>query len=122
MTDNLPAVRTGFGPADTPLSAAPTAALAFALGAAVSRPQSANTYGPFCAMVEELMRRPVVVQTGDDVVRGSAHATNVFDHLLSLLPPEVARSIAMLYQMQRGQRWNATGTRHGTTPTNTGNR
>jgi hypothetical protein len=87
----------------------------------VSRPQSANTYGPFCAMVEELMRRPVVVQTGDDVVRGSAHATNVFDHLMGLLPASVASSIAMLYQVQRGQRWAATGHRHGTNPTNAGN-
>ena len=49
----------GFGPANIPLSEAPTVALAFALGAAVSTPQRADRFGPFCAMVEELAARKV---------------------------------------------------------------
>lgn len=113
MTDNLPA-RPSFGAAGIPLSEAPTAALAFALGYAVARPVDANAYAPFLAMCEELMARPAVV--GDHAVGGGQWAV-----LMALLPPDVARRIEMLYQAQRGQRWARTGSRHGTTPTDTGN-
>lgn len=117
MTDNLPAPARQFGTLgqqQTPLADAPTAALAFALGYAVARPQSADTFGPFCAMCEELMNRPVART-------GSAIPTTEWARLMDLLPPPVARNIAMLYQAQRGQRWAATGKRHGTSPSNTGN-
>jgi len=118
MTDNLP-TPVGFrtGVADVPLSQTPTAALAFALGYAVARPQSADAFGPFCAMVEELMRRPAVTADGwegyqdgpEGVERG-----NAFGQLMGLLPEPQARAIVMLYQAQRGQRWARTGQyRHG---------
>ena len=113
---NLPAPVT-FGDTSIPLADTPTAVLCFALGAAVSRPVDADQFAPFCAVVEELLTRPVVAQTRDDVVRGSAHATNAFDHLLTMLPGDLARRVAFLYQAQRGQRWARTGTPHGTTPT-----
>lgn len=101
---NLPD-RAHFGDADIPLSAASTAALAFALGYAVARPVDANQFGPFCAMVEELQRRPV---TRPD----SRLPTTEMDQLMTLLPPDLSRRIAMLYQAQRGQRWAQTGQRH----------
>ncbi|QWY84406.1 hypothetical protein SEA_KNOCKER_64 [Mycobacterium phage Knocker] len=113
MTPNLPA-RAGFGAHDVPLSAAPTAALAFALGYAIARPIEANTFGPFCAMVEELEHRPAGVLMDGTTL-------NEWTRLLSLLPPDVARRVVLLYQAQRGQRWARTGHRHGTTPTDTGN-
>lgn len=121
MTDtpNLPARPTfgTLGQEPTALSDAPTAALAFALGYAVARPQHANTFGPFCAMVEELMARPARV-TADGWAGTTA---SVWDQLMATLPAPVARNIGMLYQAQRGQRWAATGRRHGTNPSNTGN-
>lgn len=113
MTDNLPARAAdsfNAGDAAVPLSAAPTAALAFALGYAVARPIDANTFGPFCAMVEELMAR-----------RTDPATVSEWTRLMATLPPEVARRIEMLYQAQRGQRWARTGRRHGTNPSNTGN-
>lgn len=104
--DNLPA-RTGFGPSDTPLSEAPTAALAFALGYAVARPQHAEAFGPFCAMVEELMARDS--GSGDPGPVGRYDERKVFGVLMNLLPPDLSRAVAMLYQVQRGQRWHRTG-------------
>lgn len=121
MTDNLPAPRDGFGARAVPLSDAPTSALAFALGYAVARPVDANTFGPFCAMVEELMRRPSPGVTDPGPVGGYDMRTE-FGRVMGLLPPDVSRRIAFLYQAQRGMRWARTGTRHGTTPTDTGNR
>ncbi|QFP94682.1 hypothetical protein I5G59_gp62 [Mycobacterium phage LilMcDreamy] len=105
--DNLPATRTdGFGPHDTPLSEAPTAALAFALGYAAARPQSANDFGPFCAMVEELMARPTGRPAGP---LGGWDQRSEFGIVMSLLPAHLSRAIVMLYQAQRGQRWARTG-------------
>lgn len=105
-SDNLPA-RAEFGPSGVPLSDAPTAALAFALGYAVARPQHANQFGPFCAMVEELMAR----ESGSDDPGpiGRYDQRKVFGTLMNLLPTDLSRSIAMLYQVQRGQRWARTG-------------
>lgn len=111
-TPNLPAAQSGFGPSDTPLSAAPTAALAFALGYACARPVDANAFGPFCAMVEELMSRDS--GEADPGQIGGYDRRKVFGVLMSLLPTSLSRSIAMLYQAQRGQRWARTGQyRHG---------
>ncbi|QHB37800.1 hypothetical protein I5G63_gp059 [Mycobacterium phage Imvubu] len=120
MTDNLPAPGPRFGATDVPLSAAPTAVLAFALGAAVSRPVDANQFGPFCAMVEELMSRVRPGVTDPGPVGGYDMRTE-FGVIMGLLPHDMARRIAMLYQAQRGQRWAATGRRHGTNPTVSGN-
>jgi hypothetical protein len=113
MTDNLPVVpRFRTGVSSMPLSATPTAALAFALGYAVARPQSADAFGPFCAMVEELMRRES--GTDDRGPVGGWDRTTIFGMLMSLLPEPQARAIVMLYQAQRGQRWHRTGQyRHG---------
>ena len=112
--DNLPARQFGtLGQEQTPMADAPTVALAFALGYAVARPQSADMFGPFLAVCEELMSRTT---PGDGVISSSE-----WSDLMGLLPPAVARNIGMLYQAQRGQRWARTGQRHGTKPTNTGN-
>lgn len=109
MTDNLPARQPAtfgtLGQQSVPLSEAPTAALAFALGYAVARPQHAAAFAPFCALVEELTARHVARPD-------SAIPTNELDRLMSLLPAPLARSIGMLYQAQRGQRWARTGDRH----------
>ncbi|QBI96424.1 hypothetical protein SEA_DONNY_66 [Mycobacterium phage Donny] len=100
------------GPA-TPLSETPTAALAFALGYACARPQSANHFGPFCALIEELSVR----ETGEaatDAQLGAWNPASEIGRLLSLLPPDLSRAIVTLYQAQRGQRWHRTGQyRHG---------
>lgn len=100
-----------FGEADrnVPLAQAPTAALAFALGYAVARPQSANAFGPFCAMVEELMGRTVDTGYLGGVPQRD---TSEWAQLLALLPRPLARSITLLYEAQRGQRWARTGQRH----------
>jgi hypothetical protein len=112
-SENLPAVAAfSTGVASMPLTDAPTAALAFALGYAVARPVDANAFGPFCAMVEELMRRDSGSDDRGPV--GGWDQTNVFGMLLGLLPEAQARAIVMLYQAQRGQRWHRTGQyRHG---------
>jgi len=103
--ENLPDRATFHsGDDETPLSQAPTVALAFALGYACARPIDADTFGPFCAMVEELMAR-----------RSRPYSPSQWTHLLATLPPEVARRIELLYQAQRGQRWANTGHRHGGT-------
>lgn len=121
-TPNLPAPAPAtFGTTDVPLSAAPTSVLAFALGAAVTRPVDADQFGPFCAMVEELMNRRAPGVTDPGPLGGYDRRTE-FGNLMGLLPPDMARRIAMLYQVQRGQRWARTGTRHGTTPPNSGNK
>ncbi len=115
MTDNLPAAPREFGTLgqqSTPMAEAPSTALAFALGYACARPQHANTFGPFLAMCEELMTRPANAELG--------LAPTEWDQLMGLLPPPLARNIAMLYQTQRGMRWARTGTRHGRTPTDVG--
>ena len=91
-----------------PLSEAPTDAIAFALGYAAARPQSADTFGPFCAMVEELQARRMIRVTHDDVIRGGVHP-NAYEALLHLLPPELSGAIRTLYMAQRGQRWSRTG-------------
>ncbi|URC18172.1 hypothetical protein SEA_ZENTENO07_71 [Mycobacterium phage Zenteno07] len=91
--------------AQTPLAEAPTVALAFALGYACARPQNANSFGPFCAVVEELMARPAV--EGDTALAGGQWGA-----LMRLLPPAQARAITLLYEVQRGQRWARTGERH----------
>jgi hypothetical protein len=109
MTDNLPATRSdNFGPTNLPLSQTPTEALAFVLGWASAQPVRAEAFGGYCAVVEELQRRREVHQTRDDVVRGGVHGDQL-SALMSLLPPALARSIGMLYQVQRGQRWASTG-------------
>lgn len=110
MTDNLPA-RFDAGDTTVPMSDAPLVALAFALGYAVARPQSADMFGPFLAVCEELMAR-----------RPDPAMVSEWTRLLSLLPPTMARNLSLLYEVQRGQRWNRTGSRHGTNPTDTGNR
>ncbi|AAQ12142.1 hypothetical protein PBI_ORION_66 [Mycobacterium phage Orion] len=116
MTNNLPAP-TGprlRDPASTPLSEAPTVVLAFALGYAAARPQHANTFGPFCAMVEELMTRPSGAT--DPGPLGGYDQRTVFGSIMATIPPETARQLAMLYQAQRGQRWASTGHREGRAP------
>ena len=100
----LPAVPEPTFADTTPLSAAPTVALAFALGAAVTQRVDANRFGPFVAMCQELMARPAVV--GDRAISGGQWGL-----LLTTLPPDVARSLSLLYQMQRGQAWAQTGVR-----------
>lgn len=110
MTDNRPVpVVPDFGAAAgpaTPLSDTPTAALAFALGYACARPQSANHFGPFCALIEEMSRRETGEAPGP---LGRWSPATELGRLLSLLPPDLASSISMLYQAQRGQRWHRTG-------------
>lgn len=109
MTDNLPARASFTGQHDVPLDAAPSTALAFALGYAVARPQNADAFGPFCAMVEQLQARPAVGPHGEDY---PLDLTNAWVQLMGLLPAPLARQIDMLYQAQRGQRWARTGQRH----------
>ena len=94
----------GDAAAQTPLTQAPTVALAFALGYACARPQNANSFGPFCALVEVLMRRPLDPEVGLEPSEWQA--------LMRLLPREQARAITLLYEVQRGQRWARTGERH----------
>ncbi|AHJ88559.1 hypothetical protein Jolie1_059 [Mycobacterium phage Julie1] len=115
MTDNLPA-RAEFttGTASIPLSAAPTAALAFALGYAAARPVSVNQFGPFCALVEELGHRPPDAEhTGEQRIGEWNANSSALGELLATLPAPMARQITLLYQAQRGQRWAATGRRDG---------
>ncbi|AGT12963.1 hypothetical protein KAYACHO_59 [Mycobacterium phage KayaCho] len=111
MTATPPARREfATGTASIPLSQAPTAALAFALGYAAARPVSANQFGPFCALVEELSVRA----TDAEVTPGSLgqwDPRTELGQLLATLPPDMARQITLLYQAQRGQRWAATGRR-----------
>ncbi|AHJ88359.1 hypothetical protein CG91_gp059 [Mycobacterium phage 39HC] len=113
MTANLPA-RAEFttGTASIPLSAAPTAALAFALGYAAARPVSANHFGPFCALVEELSVRSTDAELNPGDL-GRWDPRTELGQLLATLPPDMARQITLLYQAQRGQRWAATGHRDG---------
>ncbi|AZS07650.1 hypothetical protein SEA_DURGA_68 [Mycobacterium phage Durga] len=116
VADNLPAPADPRlrDPASTPLSEAPTVVLAFALGYAAARPQHANTFGPFCAMVEELMTRPSGAT--DPGPLGGYDQRTVFGAIMATIPPETARQLAMLYQAQRGQRWASTGHREGRAP------
>ena len=106
LPDNLPArVRPDFGAAAgraVPLEAAPTVALAFALGYACARPQSANHFGPFVALCQELMARPGA--GGDGIIRNSE-----WSDLLAVLPPAQANALSLLYRSQRGQAWAQTG-------------
>ena len=99
------------GSADIPLSQAPTAALVFALGAAVASPQKANRFGPFCAMVEELSRRniPGAVVPDAHTLYGDWDRSTELGALMAVLPPELASQVSMLYSTMRGQRWAATG-------------
>lgn len=115
MTENLPEVYDGpRDPGGTPLPQVPTTALAFALGYAVSRPVYAEQYGGFCALVEELMSRPCVVDN-------RALGFGQLGRLLDALPPDLANGIRMLYSLQRGQRWAHTGSPDGTIPLKSGN-
>lgn len=103
MTHNLPAVPAQtFGPGGTPLSEAPTAALAFALGYVVTQRVDPNHFGPFVALCQELMRRPA--GSGDGVIEYSEWTV-----LLRALPAPMSSSLSLLYQMQRGQQWAQTG-------------
>lgn len=99
------------GSADIPLSQAPTAALVFALGAAVASPQKANRFGPFCAMVEELSRRTVPGVQAEAVqsALGAWDSSTELGALVAVLPPELASQVSVLYSTMRGQRWAATG-------------
>ncbi|AGT12799.1 hypothetical protein PHELEMICH_62 [Mycobacterium phage Phelemich] len=112
MTDDRPVpVVPDFGAASgpaTPLILTPTAALAFALGYACARPQSANHFGPFCALIEEMSRRETG-ETPTDAQLGQWSPASEMGRLLSLLPPDLSRAIVTLYQAQRGQRWHRTG-------------
>lgn len=101
----------GFGPANIPLSEAPTVALAFALGAAVSTPQRADRFGPFCAMVEELAARkvPGAEAMAAQSIMGSWDTSTELGALLAVLPARMAVELNTLYSMMRGQRWKATG-------------
>lgn len=117
-TPNLPA-RPEFdtGTRNIPLGEASTPALAFALGYAAARPQSAAQFAPFCAMVEELAKR--VTALGRDepgVTLGAWDQRTELGALMAMLPGQMASQIQMLYQAQRGQRWAATGHRDGRPP------
>jgi hypothetical protein len=102
VTHNLPAVPTQtFGPGGTPLSEAPTAALAFALGYVVTQRVDPNHFGPFVALCDELRRR----RGG----HGEPGSPSEWTFLMAALPEEVGRAVSMLYQMQRGQQWAQTG-------------
>lgn len=124
MTENLPAKLPPViadaelakieAPEQTRLRNAPTAALAFALGYAVSRPVYAEQYGGFCALAEELMARPS--GRSDGVIQFSE-----WTELMTTLPTDIARQIQVLYQLQRGQRWAHTGSPDGTIPLKSGN-
>ena len=117
--DNLPATTPSFGDRDTPLSEAPSGALAVALGYALARPQSADTFAPFCAVVEELMARPSGRSQPGPLGRYDERFE--FGVIMNALPDRMARAVAMLYQAQRGMRWARTGNRHGTNPSKSGN-
>lgn len=103
----LPAVTEApsYAQTDVPMSEAPAVALGFALGYAVARPQSADSFGPFCAVVEALAQR--FQQRSNSSIPISEWAV-----LVSLLPPDLVRRVELLYGMQRGQRWARTGERH----------
>lgn len=94
------------GPTGTPLRLTPTPALTFALGYVLTQPVRAQEYGGICALVEELQSRPAIS------LDGWTQAGNAWDQTMSLLPPSVSTRIHALYQMQRAQRWAATGRRH----------
>ena len=105
--DNLPARTADFAATGTPMSQTATSALAFALGYTCARPQSADAFGPFCAVVEALMARRSDVPTPGPI--GGYDQRTEFGVIMGLLPTDLARSVAMLYQVQRGQRWARTG-------------
>ena len=117
---NLPAaqpVPPFVGDANIPLSRTPAVALAFALGYAAARPQNANQFGPFCAMLEELALRPG--DDGDGLTQttplglGSWDTGTALGALMAALPGRLAGQINMLYTAHRGQRWAKTGRRQG---------
>ena len=117
---NLPAaqpVPPFVGDANIPLSRTPAVALAFALGYAAARPQNAHQFGPFCAMLEELARRPS--DDGDGLRQttpiglGSWDTGTALGALMAAIPGRLASQLSLLYQGQRGQRWARTGRRQG---------
>jgi hypothetical protein len=119
-TPNLPAaqpVPPFVGDANIPLNRTPAVALAFALGYAAARPQNANQFGPFCALLEELALRPC--DDGDGLNQttpiglGSWDTGTALGALMAAIPGRLASQISLLYQGQRGQRWARTGRRHG---------
>lgn len=91
MTHNLPVPQAPRFASGTPIYMTPTPALCFALGYVVTQRVSADHFGPFVAMCDELRRR------------------GAWDELMVTLPPEVGRAVSLLYQMQRGQQWARTG-------------
>lgn len=76
------------------MSALPSAAVAFALGVAISRPVSQTPTGQFAALADELESR------------GEMGA------LLSVLDPELASRVTVYAMADRGQRW----AHHNTSP------
>lgn len=100
---HLPAAPTD---ADRPLRSQPTEALTFALGYVAARPVTADQFGGVCALVEELMARPGEADPGP---LGGWDRRSAFGVLMSAIPRELARSITLLYQAHRGQRWARTG-------------
>jgi hypothetical protein len=97
------------GPTGVPLSRTPTEALAFALGFIAASPVSAEQYGGVCALVEELMRRSMPVPDVGEV--DTRRDGSVWNQLMIYMPPQLARSIQMLYLAHRGQRWARSGRR-----------
>ncbi|ACF05062.1 hypothetical protein Nigel_59 [Mycobacterium phage Nigel] len=93
MTHNLPVPQVPRFADGTPLYMTPTSVLCFALGYAVMQRVDANRFGPFVAMCDELRRR------------------GAWDELMVTLPPDIARGVDLLYQVQRGQQWAQTGRR-----------
>lgn len=111
VTDNLPARQDDpTGPGGVPLSQAPSEVLSFALGYIAARPVTADQWGGVTALVEELMRRDtrhhIDHQPDNPALDGS-----VWNALVRLMPPDLARSLQMLYAVHRGQRWAKTGRR-----------
>jgi hypothetical protein len=71
----------------------PTASLALVLGFVAGSDTARATPGRIAALCDELIRRKVYLE------------------ILNALDPDLARRINMLYAVDRGQRWAATGRR-----------
>lgn len=111
MTDHLPARQPDpVGPGGVPLSQAPSESLAFALGYIAARPVSADQFGGVTALVEELMRRDARHHP-DERPHDAALDGSLWNVLIALMPPDLARSLQLLYTAHRGQRWARTGRR-----------
>jgi hypothetical protein len=73
---------------DALLSLLPVSSVAFALGVCVSGPQRAENAGRVALLIADLRRR------------------GVYNDLLASLDPELARRLALLEALDRGQAWN----------------